>query len=165
MKSIRDLRNRYGEDNILSKWSFYHFSAPVYVVKQGSKKIIVDLRRQSYPEWLTVDTFGLITKDRFHALSDDKLIIADARKSKVLATFDRPKLPTFKMWKWHLENNYDYKKRENPALVLFMGFVTKWYDDKAKGIKGANKFKSIEDVARYTIKFMFETGTSQWLPY
>jgi hypothetical protein len=130
-------------------------------VHKGRKIIILDYRRHAYPVWLTVDAIGTVTKDRFHAIKGMKYVIGDARKSEILATFDRPAWPTMKMWKEHLNTMY----MQQPAPQRFiMSNLVKWYDDKARGVKKRAKLKSIEDVFRFMVRDIF-TGGHNWQRY
>jgi len=152
--NIKQIKEKYKTDNV-HKWSFFHFSAPVYVVRKGQKTYILDYRRHAYPLWITADALGTITKDRFHAVVGDKYIVGNARKSEILGTLNRPKWPTMKMWKEHLSS--DWTEQSRPQK-FFMSELTRWLDEKARKLKKANRLKSVEDVMKASIEEIFEGG-------
>jgi len=158
--TINQIKEKY-KTNKVYKWRFSHFSVPVYVVYKGQKIIVLDYRRHAYPVWITADALVTVTEDRFHAIKGMKYIVGDARKAEVLATFDRPVWPTIKMWKEHLGSNWD----EQPAAQKFiMSNLTRWFDEKARGIKKAARFKSVEDVFKFVVQDIFE-GEHNWQRY
>jgi len=150
--NINQIKEKFKTDDV-QKWSFYHYSAPVYIIRKGQKTYILDYRRHAYPLWITADALGVMTKNRFHAIKGMKYIVCDALKSKILATFNRPKWPTLRMWRQHF--NYDWREQA-AAQILFMGNLMSWFDDKARNIKKADRFKSVEDVMRFSIWKVFE---------
>jgi len=156
--NIKQIKEKYKTDDVY-KWSFHHFSAPVYVVKKGQKIYILDYRRHPYPLWIEgADALGTVTKDRFHAVVGDRYVVGDARKSKTHGSLLRPKWPTLKMWKQHLSPDWTEQPQ---AQKFFMSKLTSWLDDKARNLKKANRFKSVKDVMRFSIKEVF-TGGINW---
>jgi hypothetical protein len=152
--NIKQIKEKYKTDNVY-KWSFFRFSAPVYVIYKGQKVIIIDYRRHAYPEWITADALGVITKDRFHAVAGNKYIVGDARKSEIFGTFNRPEWPTMKMWKYHF--SLDWTKQPQ-AQGFLMGNLTRWFDERARGLKKANRLRSVEDVMKDSIREIFKGG-------